>query len=61
MPFSNILPTFRDGEDCGPKTIAKFHAQATKMVFSNGNKDLADFDQHGKEVKLEDIDFPFEV
>ena len=31
------------------------------MVFSNGNKDLADFDEHGEEVETKDINFPFEL
>lgn len=53
--FMSHLPK-HEGE-CGPKTIAKYHTQASRFVYQTGSLGLAEAGQDGTEV--ENPDFPY--
>ena len=54
-PFMSHLP--KHTGECGPKTIAKYHAQASRTVYQTGSLGLAEVTEDGTEV--EDPDFPY--
>jgi hypothetical protein len=43
--------------DCGPQTIGKYHAQASRFVYQTGSLGLAEYTQDGTEVAEPDLPY----